>query len=150
VGIPVIYANDNFGRWRSDLRDTVDHCLHEHVRGRALAQRLRPDERDYFVLKPKHSAFFSTALDTLLRYLGSHRLILSGIAGDNCVMFTAMDAYLRDFELTVPADCLASISQDENDKALAYMQRVTHADITMSQSLDLDKLRRRLARSALQ
>jgi len=148
AAIPVIYANDNFGRWRSDLRDTVEHCLHDNVRGQRLAQRLKPSQEDYFVLKPKHSAFFSTTLDTLLRYLGACRLILTGIAGDNCVLITAVDAYLRDFELIVPADCLASISDEENGRALAYMQRVLHATTTASSALDLDALHARPMREA--
>src|SRR5687768_6666717 len=59
--IPVIYANDNFGRWRSNFNDVVQHCLLDGVRGRGLAELLPPQSSDYFVLKPKHSAFFSTA-----------------------------------------------------------------------------------------
>src|SRR3954452_9112087 len=83
AGVPVIYANDNFGRWRSDFRAQVNHCLEDGVRGRAVVELLRPQEDDYFVLKPKHSAFFSTALDVLLEDLGSEILILTGIAANN-------------------------------------------------------------------
>src|SRR5690606_34868634 len=54
--VPVIYANDNFGRWRSDFRQVVAHCLYDGVRGQPLAELLKPDEDDYFVLKPKRSA----------------------------------------------------------------------------------------------
>jgi isochorismate hydrolase len=68
AGVPVVYVNDNFGRWKSDFRRTVEHCAH-HGRGREVVELLRPEENDYFVLKPKHSGFFSTALETLLRYL---------------------------------------------------------------------------------
>ena len=70
-GVPVIYVNDNFGKWKSDFRVTIEHCLGEKVRGREVARILQPEEDDYFVLKPKHSGFFSTTLETLLRYLGS-------------------------------------------------------------------------------
>jgi nicotinamidase-related amidase len=56
AGLPVIYVNDNFGRWRSDFRKQIEHC--SHGRARQLVERLRPDENDYFVLKPKHSVFF--------------------------------------------------------------------------------------------
>src|SRR3954471_15262587 len=75
AGIPVIYVNDNFGRWRSDFRRQVMHCLRENSRGREIVALLQPEEDDYFVLKPKHSGFFSTTLETLLRYLGSKKLI---------------------------------------------------------------------------
>jgi nicotinamidase-related amidase len=127
--VPVIYANDNFGRWRSDFREVVEHCLHDGVRGEPLAQLLQPGPEDYFVLKPKHSAFFSTTLDTLLRYLGVRRLILTGVAGDTCVTITAMDAFLRDYEIHVPADCTASRDPGQNDAVLRYIRRVLHADI---------------------
>lgn len=144
--VPVIYANDNFGRWRSDFRQVVAHCLYDGVRGQPLAELLKPDEDDYFVLKPKHSAFFVSTLETLLKYLGVRALILTGIAGDNCVLFTANDAYMRDLALYVPADCVASVSAEENNRALSYMQRVTKADISPSTELDLAELRRRAGR----
>jgi nicotinamidase-related amidase len=108
AGIPVIYVNDNFGRWRSDFRRQVVHCLRDNSRGHQIVSLLQPEDDDYFVLKPKHSGFFSTTLHTLLRYLGSRKLILTGIAGNFCVLFTANDAYMRDYELIIPSDCTAS------------------------------------------
>jgi nicotinamidase-related amidase len=143
--VPVIYANDNFGRWRSDFREVVEHSLRDGVRGRPLAELLAPQREDYFVLKPKHSAFFATTLDTLLTYLGVRRLVITGVAGDVCVMITAMDGFLRDFELHVPADCTASCDPRENEKALAYMERVLHADIGDADTVDFEKLGKRPA-----
>ncbi|HET7298890.1 MAG TPA: isochorismatase family cysteine hydrolase, partial [Burkholderiales bacterium] len=105
--VPVIYCNDNFGRWRSDFRALLEHVLGDGVRGQPLAELLAPDEDDYFVLKPKHSGFHSTTLDVLLAHLGADTLILTGIAGNFCVLFTAQDAYMRDFRLLVPRDCVA-------------------------------------------
>lgn len=139
--IPVVYANDNFGRWRSNFRDVVDHVLHDGVRGQPLAERLEPHEDDYFVLKPKHSAFFATTMETLLAHLGCRRLILTGVAVDACVQFTAQDAYLRDYELFVPSDCVASFSEAATEASLAYMARVMDADTRPSTALDLDALR---------
>ncbi len=124
LGVPVIYCNDNFGRWRSDFREVVEHAMGDGVRGEPVARLLKPERDDYFVLKPKHSAFYATTLDTLLDYLGARRLIFCGFSGDTCVLFSAGDAYMRDFHLHVPADCSASISPDENERALAYMRRV--------------------------
>ncbi len=140
--VPVIYANDNFGRWRSDFREVVEHCLHDGVRGRQLAELLAPQREDYFVLKPKHSAFFATTLDTLLIYLGVRRLVITGVAGDACVTITAMDAFLRDYELHVPADCVASCDPRDNDTVLAYMKRVLHADIGAADEVDFVTLRK--------
>jgi nicotinamidase-related amidase len=142
-GIPVIYANDNFGRWRSDFREAVRHCLEDGVRGEPLATLLKPDEDDYFVLKTKHSAFYSTTLELLLEYLQARRVILTGVATDACVLMTAADAYMRDLEIYVPSDCVAAQSAAENRKALEYMARVFHADTRASAKLDLTKLRRR-------
>jgi nicotinamidase-related amidase len=140
--IPVIYVNDNFGRWRSDFSAQVEHCLRDNVRGRPLAEALRPQEDDYFVLKPKHSGFFSTTLDLLLDYLEAKVLVLTGIAGNNCVLFTANDAYMRDFRLIVPSDCVASNSEEDNRHALEQMQVVLKADVRPSTDLDLDGLKR--------
>lgn len=136
AGVPVIYVNDNFGRWRSDFKKLVDHCLKEDVRGRGIAELLVPDEDDYFVLKPKHSGFFSTTLDLLLEYLGVRQLVIAGFAGNNCVLFTANDAYMRDYQLHIPADCTASLDEAANDYALRQMQEVLKADIRPSTELD--------------
>ena len=135
AGVPVIYVNDNFGRWRSDFKRIVTHCLRDDVRGRPIAKLLAPDEDDYFVLKPKHSGFFSTTLELLLEYLGARRLVLTGFAGNNCVLFTANDAYMRDYDLLIPADCTASIDPAENDYALRQMQEVLKADIRPSHEI---------------
>ena len=136
----MIYANDNFGRWRSDFREVVDHCLRDNVRGRPLAELLAPEREDYFVLKPKHSAFYSTTLSLVLEYLKVRRLVLTGFAGDACVLISAVDAYMRDFEIFVPRDCHRVRSPVENRRALAYMARVLHADTTSSGRLDVRKL----------
>ena len=141
AGIPAIYANDNFGKWQSDFRKQVEHCLEDNVRGAPLARLLAPEEDDYFVLKPKHSGFYSTALDILLDHLNAKTLILTGLTGDMCVLFTANDAYLREFKLFVPSDCVASIDPEENQHALRQMQRVLKADIRPSSELDLEALK---------
>jgi nicotinamidase-related amidase len=140
VGIPSIYVNDNFGRWQSDFTKLVEHVLTDDVPGRSLAELLRPEEDDYFVLKPNHSAFFATTLDTLLRYLNAKKLIMTGIAGNICVLFTANDAYMRDYDLFVPADCVASNTVEENQHALEQMHKVLKADLTPSVDLDLEAL----------
>jgi nicotinamidase-related amidase len=139
--IPTLYVNDNFGRWQSDFAKLVAHCREPASRGREVMEQLVPDEeKDYFVLKPKHSGFFSTTLDTLLEYLEAKTLILTGLTADICVLFTANDAYMRDFNLIVPSDCVASQEPDENRHALEHMRRVLKADIRPSTELDLGKI----------
>jgi nicotinamidase-related amidase len=141
AGIPAIYVNDNFGKWQSDFKKIVDHCLKEGVRGKSFVEVLLPDERDYFVLKPKHSGFYCTALELLLKHLGVTNLILTGVAGNNCVFFTASDAYMRDFSLFVPSDCSVSESRRENEYALKQMEKVLKADVRQASKLNLARLK---------
>ena len=124
AGLPVIYVNDNFGQWRSDFRRTVTHCTARSSPGRAVSLRLRPTTRDYFVLKPKHSGFYDTTLDTLLSDLRIQRLVLAGIAGNICVLFTANDAYMRGFRLYAPEDCIVSNTPEDNAHALRQIATV--------------------------
>jgi nicotinamidase-related amidase len=146
--IPAIYINDNFGRWQSDFRKQVEHCLNDGVRGEEVARLLQPEDDDYFILKPKHSAFFETTLDTLLSYLGATTLILTGIAGNICILFSANDAYMRDYQLVVPSDCAVSNSVEENDYALRQISQLLKADITPSADLDLEALVREASPAA--
>jgi nicotinamidase-related amidase len=143
AGIPAIYVNDNFGRWQSDFHRVVEHCLEDGVRGEPVVRLLVPEDDDYFVLKPKHSAFYATTLDTLLEYLGARTLILTGIAGNICILFSANDAYMRDFNLFVPSDCVASNTKRENDNALDQIERVLKANVTRSDRLDLRAIMRK-------
>ena len=144
TGIPVIYANDNFGRWRSNYGEVVEHCLHDDVRGRPLAEMLTPEREDYFVLKPKHSAFFSTTLATLLEVTESQapcarrtrRRRVRAVHRGRCLhaRFRAVRA--------VGLRCI-EVDRIENRRALAYMARVLHADTRASARLNVAALARR-------
>ncbi len=105
-----------------------------------MAERVLPAADDYFVLKPKHSAFYSTTLDTLLDYLGVHMLVLTGIAGNSCVLFTAGDAFMRDFHLIVPTDCVVSIEPEDNERALDHMRKVLDVELRLSTDIDVEAL----------
>ena len=139
AGIPAIYVNDNVGRWRSDFAAVFRHCARPGSRGAQIARQIAPGPNDYCILKPKHSGFFATALATLLEYLGSRRLILTGSTSDQCVLFTANDAYVRDFELQIPRDCLAGESAAANRLAFRYFRSVLGADLRSSTGLRLRK-----------
>ncbi|WP_348672760.1 isochorismatase family cysteine hydrolase [uncultured Abyssibacter sp.] len=136
--IPVIYANDNFGQWRSDFAGVIRHCTADDAPGKAISELLHPDDDDYFVLKPRHSGFFGTTLQILLRHLNRDTLILAGFAADVCVLFTAHDAYMREFGLFVPRDCVASVDPDGTKRALTLMSRVVKADIRASEELKFE------------
>ena len=122
--VPVIYVNDNFGRWQSDWRKVVQLCRDPRSPGHRVVRRLSPAPHDYFVLKPKHSGFFSTTLDLLLRNLGTRTVVLAGIATDICILFTANDAYMRDYEVVVPRDCVAANTRRKTEFALAQIREV--------------------------
>src|SRR6185295_17742254 len=140
AGIASIYVNDNFGRWQSDFKKIVAHCKGENSKGREFVELLLPDQDDYFVLKPKNSGFYSTTLNLLLTHLMAKNLILTGIAGNNCVFFTANDAYMRDYKVFVPSDCVVSNTEEENAYALKQMETVLKADTSPASQLDLKSL----------
>jgi len=140
IDVPVIYANDNFGRWRSDFRAQVDYCTRAESRGRSVVEKLKPGENDYFVLKPKHSAFYHTTLELLLKHLGTRTVVCTGLAGNICVLFTASDAYLRDLKVVVPADCVASNTEEENHAALDLMKKLLKADVRPSGAWTFEEL----------
>ena len=142
AGLPTVYINDNFGQWRSDFRRTVAHCTARSSPGHRVSRRLRPTARDYFVLKPKHSGFFDTTLDTLLEALRVRRLILTGIAGNICVLFTANDAYMREYKIFAPADCIVSNTATDNDHALRQIKTVLKGDLAVSTRLTFQSTRR--------
>ena len=122
--VPVIYVNDHFGNWRSSWEEVYNHCTQPEFLGAKLSHLLKPQDDDYFVLKPKHSGFYSTNLDVLLDDLKVDELILTGIAGNICVLFTANDAYMRGFKIHVPANCIASNSTKYNEYAIRQLHDV--------------------------
>ena len=140
--VPTVYVNDNFGRWRSDFRRIVNHCLDDDVRGRPVVEQLLPDENDYFVLKPKHSGFYNTTLDLLLEHLQAKTLVITGMATDVCVLFTAADAYMRDFRVIVPRDCVTALTPAAHRAALDQMRTTIKAEVVDSRRIDFARLSR--------
>jgi nicotinamidase-related amidase len=140
AGIPAIYVNDNRKKWRSDSFSVLEHCLRPDTPGRALVEPLVPSADDYIVLKPKHSAFYATPLDTLLTYLKSRTIILVGLTTDACVLTTACEIHIRDLDLFVPSDCVAALDAKQHAMALKLMAKSFDARTTPSQRLDLKKL----------
>lgn len=137
AGVPVIYANDNHGRWRSDLSQVVDAALAGDGQGAVIARQLRPQPSDYFVLKPKHSCFHATPLNLLLRHLGATRLVLCGVSSDQCVLYTAADARMRDYEVVVPRDCVATQSDERHKQALRHFAQALDLQTPPWREIDL-------------
>lgn len=130
--VPALYANDNLGLWRADFDAVVARCRNCRGEAAALARRLAPLPHDLTLLKPRHSAFYATPLALLLEKMGTRELVLTGVATDLCLMFTAMDAYERGYRLWVPSDCTAAESPLRKRAALQWMARALNADIAPS------------------
>ncbi|HWF07597.1 MAG TPA: isochorismatase family cysteine hydrolase [Bryobacteraceae bacterium] len=135
VGMPVIYVNDNFGQWRSDAAELLRYCLKEGCAGRDFVDTVKPDREDYCILKPMHSAFYQTPLDVLLRHLGVESLILAGIATNSCILCTAHDADMRDFQVTVLSDCCAARTAREHKQAIDHIGAMANARVIASSGL---------------
>ncbi|HVT81347.1 MAG TPA: isochorismatase family cysteine hydrolase [Phycisphaerae bacterium] len=127
--IPFIYINDNFGLWHEGFKEIYAHCTRRGSPARDIVRKLKPRPHDYFILKPRHSAFYATSLAPLLDDLGVKRLVLAGIATNLCVLFTAHDAHMRKYELVVLSDCCAAESDFDHDVALKQLERFCHATI---------------------
>jgi nicotinamidase-related amidase len=139
-GVPIIYVNDNFGRWRSDFRSQVNACLEPGVLGRPIVERLKPEENDYFILKPMHSGFYLTPLEMLLDRLEAETLIITGMATNICVFFTANDAHMRGYRIIAPRDCSAAESDADHQSTLDQLEKVMSADIRPSSAIDFAAL----------
>jgi nicotinamidase-related amidase len=137
AGVPVIYANDNRGRWRSDLRQQVAQALASEGPGAPITAVLQPGPEDYFVLKPLHSAFFGTPLHLLLLQLQLRRLVLVGVSSDQCILATAQDARMRDFEVVVPRDCVASQTAARTRASVRHYGEVMKIPTPLSSRLRL-------------
>ena len=137
AGVPVVYVNDNFGRWRSDFNTLVAACRALGKPGAPIAELLTPTRRDFFVLKPHLSGFHETPLDMLLQSGEVQTVVLAGFAADNCVLFTAAEAHMRDYTVVVPSDCCGSEQDKERRHALGKMRKFFHANTAASPDIRL-------------
>lgn len=135
AGVPVIYVNDNFGKWQEDFKTMSEHFIRPEAKGRDVVTLLQPEPDDYYVLKPHRSAFYSTTLELLLRDLKTKTLLVTGVTTDICVLFTANDAYMRGFDLVIPRDCVAAVKTEHTKQAMEFIKRVLKADTPLSEGV---------------
>jgi nicotinamidase-related amidase len=140
AGIPVIYANDNRGKWRSDVQIVLTEAQRDGVPGHDFVRNLLPGPDDYVVLKPKHSVFLGTPLDLLLESIGAHTVILAGLTTNACVLVSAGELFVRGFRLFVPRDCVEALTPDVQEPALKLMEESYKAVTSESTTLDLARL----------
>lgn len=143
ASVPVIYANDNYGHWRNEPNELYKHCMRPSARGRELSRRMKPTREDYLILKPRHSAFFATPLQPFLEHLQVKELILAGIATNLCVLFTAHDAHMHQYPITVLSDCCAAESDADHDYALTQLEQFCGARICLSTEVEFAKVKKR-------
>jgi nicotinamidase-related amidase len=130
--VPTIYANDNYGVWRSEFRDVQSYCRSAGGEAGEITSLLCPESDDLTILKPRHSGFYATPLELLLTQMQARTIVLAGLTTDICVQITAMDGYLRGYRLWVPSDCNAAETPERKQSALDYMQRVLKCDVRPS------------------
>src|SRR5215207_6492569 len=129
--VDLIYVNDNYGDFTADFDDIVDGALHGERPD--LVQPIAPDEQCLRVLKVRHSAFYASSLDYLVGRLETHQLILTGQVTEQCILYTALDAYVRHLSIIVAPDAVAHIDPELSDAALTMMHKNMHADIVPAQ-----------------
>jgi nicotinamidase-related amidase len=139
AGIPAIYVNDNLGPWRSDVASLLSRCLSVDSDGCRVVQQIAPADRDFVVLKPRHSGFYATPLAAMLEECGARRLIITGVSTHQCILFTANDAHLREFELCIPRDCVAAADATHHRFAIRYFSSVLNADTRAADRLRLKR-----------
>src|SRR5690349_16890518 len=134
AGAPVIYVNDTAGKWESDQQAFLQRCLEPSAPGHDVVTAISPEAHDYFMFKPRHSAFFGTPLPNPLQQLKIERLIIVDVTSHQCVLFTATDAHVRDFQIVVPSDCIGAPHPAHSRHALYILSHALEAEITTSRS----------------
>jgi nicotinamidase-related amidase len=126
--MPVIYVNDNFGHWRSNRDELVEEALQGERP--QLVEPIKPDDDSLFVVKARHSIFYQTPLEYLLNQEDVGKVILTGQVTEQCILYSALDAYIRHFDVQVPPDAVAHIYEELAGAALTMMERNMSADLT--------------------
>ena len=125
--VDVIYVNDNYGDFSMDFEDIVSAALGGERPD--LVKPIAPDEDSLRVLKVRHSAFYASSLGYLLGRLNTENLIVTGQVTEQCILYSALDAYVRHFSFIVPPDCVAHIDPKLGDAALTMMNKNMHAEL---------------------
>jgi nicotinamidase-related amidase len=142
-GYPVVYVNDNFGEWHSDKAKLIQTA--EAEADSPSLSSIQPNDGDLFIIKPQFSGFYATNLPVLLPKLGVKNLVLTGVATDICVLFTAADAHMRDYKLWIPADAVASEVEERGEWALEIMRQAMAAETSLTTVLTLKAWSRQVA-----
>ena len=125
--VVTIYVNDNFGAWRSDRDELMETVLSGKFKH--LVEPIAPAEDTLFVVKARHSIFYQTPLEYLLHANDVERVVLIGQVTEQCILYSALDAYIRHFQVIVPRDAVAHIHEHLADAALELMEVNMDAEV---------------------
>ncbi len=134
---PVVYVNDNYGDWNSSSEELARSALHDEHR--ELVEPVLPRAGDSFVVKARHSTFYETPLEYLLDQMGVGRLVFAGQVTEQCILYSALDAYVRHFDVVIATDAVAAIYDDLGDAALKMMERNMSAELVAAVAVDWDR-----------
>jgi len=105
--------------------------------GVAFAPELGPAEDDVVVTKHRYDAFYGTALDTYLSANDVSRVVVCGVATNVCVDTTVRAAFVRDYDVTVPEDCVGTHDAEQRDPTLANVEAY-FGDVRQSTDISFD------------
>ena len=134
--VPVIYLNDNYGRWNEDFASFVENIRENSPKGREIIDVLEPQDDDLFILKPQRSGFYGTSLGVLLLSMEASKIILTGVTTDICILFTAHDAYMRGYHVQIPEDCSGAVDPGHHEQAIKFLKRVADADVKSGENIE--------------
>jgi nicotinamidase-related amidase len=130
VEVPVVYVNDNYGDWNTSSSDLAEKAM--AGRHPELIEPLLPPDDASFVIKARHSVFYGTPLEYQLDQMQVTRLVLTGQVTEQCILYSALDAYVRHFRVTIPRDAVAHIYDHLADSALEMMKRNMSAEVALA------------------
>jgi nicotinamidase-related amidase len=125
--VEVVYVNDLYGHWNAGRAELLERVMQSDYR--ELVEPVSPAEDALFVVKARHSIFYETPLEYMLRQQGIEKLVLVGQVTEQCILYSALDAYIRHMEVVVPRDAVAHIHEDLADAALRMMEVNMRAEV---------------------
>jgi nicotinamidase-related amidase len=134
-----VYVNDNHGDWTAGRSQLAHWAL--GGADPSVIEPILPHDDAPFLVKARHSAFYETQLEYLLRHASIDRVVLTGQVTEQCILYSALDAYIRHFEVVIARDAVAHIHEDLADAALRMMKRNMRACIVASDELTADQPR---------
>ena len=137
AGVEIIYVNDNYGDWNSSSEELADQAL--NGRRPDLVEPILPPEEADFVIKARHTIFYMTPLEYLLSQKDVSHVVLAGQVTEQCILYSALDAYVRHLRVSIPTDGVAHIHEDLGQAALKMMERNMQAELVSAGECRLEE-----------